>query len=64
MSNRRSSSNDNGRNHPYLKGISEQEWIKATIKRGPLIEKGGGNKWVQIIKDNNLTYDSRWNEIR
>lgn len=55
---RKSSSNDNGREHAYLANIPEQLRIKSEIRRGAKIE-GGGNKWVQIIQNNIVTYDSR-----
>ncbi len=51
MNRRRSSTNDMGRNHPYLRFIPETEWEKAKIKRG--------KDWVQVIQNNVITYDSR-----
>ena len=59
MSRRKSSSNDNGRNHRYLEGVPEQEWQKATIERGPLIKVGWGHQWSRIIQNGVVTFDSR-----
>jgi hypothetical protein len=59
MSRRKSSSNDNGRNHPYLANTQEQEWQKAKIERGPLIKVGWGHQWSRIIQNGVVVWDSR-----